>query len=83
MPGSMSTIVLEPNLPPITEDEYPDAISYIQNDAPGYQLDFGSVDSLEDLTFAPGECEVYGISFLALQVCLKTHGLSLLGGSVV
>jgi hypothetical protein len=79
LPGSMATILLDPNEPAITPLTYPNAIAYIQNDAPGYQLDYYPVD-----VAAPGitldDCRVYGLDYLALQICLKERDSSLLAG---
>jgi hypothetical protein len=79
LPGSMAAILLDPNLPAITPATYPDAVAYIQNDAPGYQLDYYPVD-----VDAPGitldDCRVYGLDNLALQICLKNGESSLVAG---
>ena len=45
VPGSMNTILLDPSQPSISQDSYPKAISYIQNDAPGYQIEFRPIDT--------------------------------------
>lgn len=79
-PGSMRNILLDPKLPPIGSNEYPGANSYMQNDAPGYQIDYAPLDP-SDPTFSPTDCQVFGIDMMAIQICLKTTQSSLLAGT--
>lgn len=79
LPGSMAAIALDPNLPAITPDRYPDANVYIQNDAPGYQIDYYPIPD-EDPSIILADCNLYGADNVALQVCLKSAGSSLLAG---
>jgi hypothetical protein len=81
IPGSMSSIDLDPNQPTIAKQDYPKAISYIQNDAPGYQLDFYPIDRVNDVSMTLDDCRVYGVDRVAIQVCLKETGGSLLAGT--
>jgi hypothetical protein len=83
LPGSMSSIVLDPNEPPIGKEEYPNAISYIQDDAPGYQLDFYPIDRINDPNMTLNDCRVYGVDIVAVQICLKATGGSMLAGSSI
>jgi len=79
LPGSMATIILDPDKPALTPDIHPNAIAYIQNDAPGYQLDFYPADAdAPDLTLE--DCHLYGLDILALQICVKEGNSSLLVG---
>ena len=80
LPGSMATIILDPQVPAITPDTYPNAIAYIQNDAPGYQIDYYPIDPDTDPPLDLNDCHIYGLNNLALQVCLKSSGSSLLAG---
>jgi hypothetical protein len=78
-PGSMRNILLDPKLPPIGSNEYPGAISYMQNDAPGYQIDYSPLDPTDSpITLA--DCRVYGIEIMAIQICLRKSNNSLLAG---
>jgi hypothetical protein len=79
-PGSMRNILLDPKLPPIGSSEYPGAISYMQNDAPGYQIDYSPVDPI-DSPLGLTDCRVYGIEIMAIQICLKKSNNSLLAGT--
>lgn len=82
LPGSMSTIVYQPSMAPITQDQYPTAVSYIQNDAPGYQIDFRNIDRANDPSMIMDEdCRLYGVDAAAVQICLKNTGPSLLAGT--
>jgi len=76
----MSSVTLEPNLPPITKDEHPKASVWIQNDAPGYQLDFYPIDPVTDPSLTLDDCQLYGIPEMAVQVCLKAENGSFLAG---
>jgi hypothetical protein len=78
IPGPLSIILFDPTSPNITAADYPDATSYIQQDAPGYQIDYYPID--EDPAFTLDDCRVYGISNTAFQLCLKMSNSSLLAG---
>jgi hypothetical protein len=80
-PGSMRNILLDPKLPPIGSNEFPGAISYLQNDAPGYQIDYSPVDPT-DPPLSLTDCRVYGIEIMAIQICLKKSNNSLLAGII-
>jgi hypothetical protein len=81
LPGSMTSIVLDPNQPPISKQDFPSAVSYIQNDAPGYQLDFYPIDAINDPSMTLDDCRVYGVAIIAIQICLKETRGSLLAGT--
>lgn len=78
-PGPISTILFDPTLPNITSSEYSEATSYIQEDAPGYQLEFYPIDEA-DPVLTIDDCRVYGVSVFAFQICLKKTNSSLLVG---
>src|SRR5947207_12710299 len=80
MPGSLSSVVLDPTRPPIAKDQYPKAISYITNDAPGYQVDFQRIDRFNAPDMMMSDCRLYGWDSAAVQICLKTYGHSILAG---
>jgi hypothetical protein len=80
MPGSLSSVVLDPSLPPIPANQYPKAIAYITNDAPGYQIDFQHIDRVSDPNMMMSDCRLYGWQTTAIQICLKTSGHSILAG---
>lgn len=81
IPGSMMTILLEPDLPPIQKDNYSSAVSYIQNDAPGYQIEFYPIDPVRDPPMTPNDCRVYGLNMMAIQICLKKSESSMMAGT--
>jgi hypothetical protein len=81
LPGTLSTIIFDPQSPNITESDYTIAKAYIQEDAPGYQVEFYPIDETRDPSFTLEDCRAYGISTLAVNVCLKKSGRSLLAGS--
>jgi len=68
------------NLP--SDSSYPEAISYIQNDAPGYQFDFYPIDTAFNPAMTMEDCRVYGYNSMALNICLKqVNDTSLLSGT--
>jgi len=71
LPGPMALIEFNQSKPPITANQYPDAISFIQNDAPGYQIDFEPIDYEHDPPITLDDCKVFGIHDIAVQICLK------------
>lgn len=65
------------------DNSYPDAISYIVNDAPGYQFDFYPIDPETDPPITMEDCRVYGIFNAAINICLKqVNETSLLTGTL-
>ena len=80
LPGLMNTIEFDPSQPSITTSSFPDAVSFIQNDAPGYQLDFVPINIETDPPITSDDCQVYGISSLAIQICLKRVDTSFMAG---
>jgi hypothetical protein len=83
MPGSLSSVILDPSLPPITANQFPKAISYITNDAPGYQLDFQQIDRVKDPNMMMSDCRLYGWETTAIQICLKSVDNSMLAGKPI
>src|SRR5271156_837147 len=82
IPGSMSSIVLDPNQTVLSQNDYPGALASIQDNAPGYQLDFYPIDRVNDPYMTLDDCQLYGVDFLAFQVCLKeVPGGSMLAGT--
>lgn len=81
LPGLPSYIHFDPTTPNLTATEYPDATTFIQQNAPGYQLDFSDIDINTDPSVTLEDCRVYGLSILALQICLKQANNSMLAGT--
>jgi hypothetical protein len=81
MPGSMPDVVLENGTSLPSGDSYPGAISYIVNDAPGFQFDFYPIDPATDPPMTMEDCRVYGVSEMAVNICLKqVNETSLMAG---
>ena len=80
LPGSMSSILIDNRTAPITKDQFPKAIAYLQNDAPGYQIDFRRIDRVNDPSMTMDDCRLYGIDSAAITLCLKKVNHSLLAG---
>jgi hypothetical protein len=80
IPGPLSIVLFNSTTPNIMTGDYPSATSYIQQDAPGYQIDYSPIDI--DQSSAWDDCRVYGISDLAIQLCLKNSNSSLLAGTI-
>ena len=81
VPGTMRTILLDPSLPPLSSANFTDAFSYIQNDAPGYQVEFTSTDPDESSFDLGHDCRVFGIDILGMQICLKKERDFLIAGA--
>lgn len=81
LPGLPSDIRFDPTTPNISATDYPEATSFIQQDAPGYQIDFSEIDIAIDPPVTLADCRLYGLSVLAVQICLKQANNSMLAGS--
>jgi len=79
----MMTIRLIPDLPPITKNDHPDAVCYIQNDAPGYHVEFYPMDPARDPPLTPNDCQVYGIDSMAIQICLMNNDSGMTAGTEI
>jgi len=65
LPGGMTTISPWP-----FNDKLPNALDYIVRSAPGYQIDFGSI---ENLPFWPSPvCRQYGSVNKSIQLCIES-----------
>jgi hypothetical protein len=81
LPGPMALIEFDPSQPVVTADQYPVATAYIQNDAPGYQIDFEPIDYEHDPPMTLDDCKVFGTNTIAVQICLKKVNSSFLAGT--
>jgi len=80
-PGGLEDILLENYTnPEIPLEYYPEADSYLQKDAPGYQIEFDS--SVAGLELSVDDCRVYGTQDLAIAVCIKSDKDSIVMGSL-
>jgi len=80
MPGNPSNLVPDDSQPQITTDNFTDATSFIQYDAPGYQLDFSPIES-DDPPMYWGNCKRYGAKDIAIELCLQTVNASIMAGN--
>ena len=77
----MSGIKYDNNTAPIPQNQYPKAVAYIQDDAPGYQIDYQRIDRVNDPSMVMDtDCRLYGVPQTAIQICLKKVDQSLLAG---
>jgi len=82
-PGLISLIQFPPNAPPISDNDFPLATTIVQENAPGFQMDFYPMNELTDPSITLADCQVFGIPVVAIQLCLKkTNDSSLLAGNV-
>jgi hypothetical protein len=79
LPGAIQNIIFDPTFPNISNADYSTATSYIQQNAPGYQIDFYPIEET-DPPLTLDDCRVYGVTDVAVQVCLKKSNSSLLAG---
>jgi hypothetical protein len=82
LPGSMTSIQLDPSQPVLLPTEYPQGTAYVQVDAPGYQMDFQKIDRVNDPYMTLLDCHLYGIPEVAIQLCLKENGNEILAGNL-
>jgi hypothetical protein len=80
LPGTVTQIVYDPSLPPILKQNFTDAGALLVNDAPGYQIDYSSIAS-DELAVQVGDCQIYGMPWAALLICIRSIGNSLIGGT--
>ena len=74
-------VVRNKSIPQLAPNDYPNALGYIQNNAPGYQLEYYPIDRVKDPSMTLANCAVYGVSNVAIQICLKNSGSSLMAGN--
>jgi hypothetical protein len=82
MPGRAVDVVLGPSEPLVATENYTDALSLIQYDAPGYQIEFSPVDPAGQPPMTLNDCRLYGISNVAIQICLLNEDFSFFAGSL-
>lgn len=80
LPGSPGKIVPDLSQPDLTPENFTNAISFIQHDAPGYQLDFSPIQS-DVPPMVLSDCRLYGTSQFALEICLKSVNTSFIAGT--
>lgn len=82
LPGAMTLVSFDDNLPPIGKDNYSDAYVFIVNNAPGYQIEYEDVPP-DDLTLSlpDGDCQLYGMPWAAILICIKKIDNALIGGT--
>jgi hypothetical protein len=81
LPGSMMTVLLNESQTLPNDSSYPDTTTFIVNDAPGYQLDFYPIDTETDPPMTLDDCRVYGMTYMALNICLKQVGDTIMSGT--
>lgn len=81
IPGPITVVKFDSNSPPIGKDNFSDATAFIVNDAPGYQIEYSPVTS-EDPPLLEIDCQMYGMPFAALLICVKQVGNSMIGGAL-
>jgi len=81
LPGTITQLVYSPSLHPVLKTNFTDATALVVIDAPGYQIDYTEIPGNET-TLLSSECQVYGMPFAALLICLKDTEDGLIGGTV-
>jgi hypothetical protein len=79
MPGRAVNIVRDPSEPSVTTENLTDATALIQYDAPGYQVEFSQIDPPSP-AMTLNDCRLYGISDVAIQICMMKEDSSFLAG---
>jgi len=70
LPGTPAKLVTDPSQPVLTTENYTTAVSVVQHDAPGYQLDFLPIEG-DIPPMLLTDCHLYGTTQNAIQICLK------------
>jgi hypothetical protein len=70
-PAPISLLKFIPNSPNVSNTDSPLATTLIEKNSPGYQIEFSAIDIARDAVITLGDCQVFGISVLAFQFCLK------------
>jgi len=81
LPGTPANLVPDLSQPDITTENYTDATSFIQHDAPGYQLDFSPLEPADVPPMYLSDCRLYGTSQSAIEICLKSANTSFIAGT--
>ena len=79
MPGRAVNIVRDPSEPSVTTENFTDATALIQYDAPGYQVEFSQIQATSP-AMTLNDCRLYGISDVAIQICMMNENSSFLAG---
>ena len=81
LPGPMTLVFYDDNLP-LTRANYSDATALLVNDAPGYQVEYSQVAN-DESTLQDTDCQLYGMPWAALLICIKNAtGSGLIGGAL-
>ena len=65
---------------PVDKHNHTEANLFVQNNAPGYQIDYYQIDLANDPKMTLDDCRLYGLESVALQICLKKVDTSLMAG---
>lgn len=76
LPGTMSIVDFGPSLEPIQKDNF---TVFIVNDAPGYQIEYSPVTTA-DPPLVDTDCEIYGVPWAAIQICIKKAQIGFISG---
>jgi hypothetical protein len=81
LPGSVPLIVFDSGLPQIGKDNFTDATTFVVNMAPGYQIEYYPVTN-DDPVLTIDDCQVYGTTAAAIQICVKEGIDGMIGGTI-
>jgi len=71
-PGPLQIVKFAPNVSTVTTSDYPNVRTFIQEDAPGFQVDFYPLNG-SNPALTLDDCRMYGnLSFIDIQLCLKS-----------
>jgi hypothetical protein len=72
-PGPLSAMRFRPELS-MTDADFPAGTTFIQKNAPGYQIEFSPIDEKTDPPIDPtSDCQIFGIPVVAVRLCLKEN----------
>lgn len=71
-------VVTDPTMPPGPTINGSDGTVLIVNDVPGYQIDYSPVTSDDPILLPDVDCNLYGMEWAAIQICVKQVGTSLI-----
>ena len=67
----LSLLKFLPNSPNVSTTDSPLATTFVEKNSPGYQIEFSPIDFGKDPPVTLSDCRVFGIPFIAFQLCLK------------
>lgn len=79
-PGGIGAVSPYPSVA-LEDTTYPDASGFVLHDTAGFQIEFYPLSSNDSLSLT--DCQIYGWSGAAIQICIKQDGGDLIAGTIL